>query len=158
MRIYQPGVMTFVIVLAGVSPARAADRSTRCVATAGLAKHVAATSTEGIERTGSYDVTLTASAGIVEMRVEPKHPVEAGEATKVAAPIERVLLRSPYKSEATALPARSAAAGTDLVATFELDAVRKLPSGDVNAVVITADGERSCRIKNGDRRKLTAPR
>jgi hypothetical protein len=133
---------------------------TSCTATAGLAKHVAGTTTAGTERTGSYDVMLSSSGKTAELRVEAKRPVSAGEATKVAAPIDRVLLRSPYKSEATAVPTTQSHSGSpaDHVATFDLDAIRALPAGDVDVVVMTPDGERVCRIKKSDRQKLGGSR
>jgi hypothetical protein len=145
------------IGLAGWAPAAAAQQpfSTTCTATAGLDKHEAATSTTGTERTGSYDVTLSTGARTVELTAKPKKPVAAGEATKVAADIDRVLLRSPVKSEATALPAReSRGPGGEHRATFDLGAIRALPDGDVNVVIVTPDGERVCRVDKAHREKL----
>ena len=148
-----------VIGLAAVGLASPAEAGydAHCVATAGLDKHTPATTTTGTERTGSYDVTVSTSARGAELKVEPKKPVEAGAATKVAAPIDKVLLRSPFKSEATALPTResSETSGTH-VATFDLDAIRALPNGDVNVVIVTPDGERVCRISRSERQKLVA--
>jgi hypothetical protein len=146
-----------ITALAG-DAAGANGYKTSCTATAGLAKHVPATTTAATERTGSYEVTLTGGGQTAELRVEPKKPVSAGEATKVAAPIDGVLLRSPYKSEATALPTQDSRAksATTHVATFDIEAIRALPAGDVHVVVMTPDGERVCTIKGSARTKLTA--
>jgi hypothetical protein len=152
----------FVIGLAAlVSNVAAEDRfKTSCTATAGLAKHVPATTTTGTERTGSYDVTLSGTGRTAELMVEAKKPVSAGDATKVASTIDKVLLRSPYKSEATALPASESqgSSSNSHIATFDLGAIQALPAGDIDIVVMTTDGERVCRIKSKDRQKLVASR
>jgi hypothetical protein len=98
----------------------------------------------------AYDVRLAAVGQSVEVKVVAKRPDDR---------IERVLLRSPYKAEATALPTTQApAADAGQVATFDLQAIQALPAGDINAVVMTPDGERVCRIVKGRQRKHLAPR
>jgi hypothetical protein len=141
------------LLLSGVAHAE----TVTCTATAGLDKHEAATSSTGVERTGAYDVALsTGSQGGVMVAVSPKKDTTAGQATKVAAPIDKVLLRSPYKSEAIAQPKSftPGAGPTEAVATFDAAAVRQLPRGDVNVIIFTADGERLCRIERKDRDRL----
>jgi hypothetical protein len=155
------GFLTLALAGLCTGAAQGADAIT-CTASAGLARHVAATSTTGVERTGSYDVRLSAgdSPTMVMVAVEPRPATEAGAATKVAAPIDKVLLRSPYKSEAIAQPASftRGASAASAVATFDRAAVRALPAGDVNVIVNTAEGERVCRIPRKDRERLLGNR
>ncbi len=105
----------------------------------------------------AFDVKLTSTEHGAQMRVDLKHSAPAS--TKGATKISKVLLRSPYKSEATALPTQETP-GADgaYVATFDAEAIRSLPAGDVNVVVTTPDGERVCRIKKSAREKLVAAR
>ncbi len=133
----------------------------KCTATAGLEKREAATSSTGIERTGSYEVSVSsgaAGAGTVMVAIEAKKDVRTEGPTKVAAPIDSVLVRSPFKSEAIAQSKTfvRGAVATDGVATFDASAVSLLPKGDVEVIIVTADGERLCRIKSTDRQRLVA--
>jgi len=155
------GLLTLGAAVLTTAAAHAADAIT-CTASAGLGKHVAATSTTGIERTGSYDIRISAGdpATTVVVAVEPRPATDAGAATKVAAPIDKVLLRSPFKSEAIAQPASftHGSSPNSAVATFDRAAVRALPVGDVNVIVNTGDGERLCRISRRDRERLIGAR
>ena len=132
-----------------------------CTATAGLDKRETATTSTGTERTGPYDVSLSAGSGadaLVTVAVRAKKDIRTPGATKVAAPIDTVLLRSPFKSEAIAQPTAftPGAEATDGTATFEASALTLLPKGDVDVIVVTADGERLCRITGKERQRLVA--
>ncbi len=132
-----------------------------CTATAGLDKRETATTSTGTERTGPYDVSLSAGSGgnaLVTVAVRAKKDIRTSGATKVAAPIDTVLLRSPFKSEAIAQPTAftAGAEATEGTATFEPSAVALLPKGDVDVIVVTADGERLCRITGKERQRLVA--
>jgi hypothetical protein len=143
-----------------LSPAAQAGEVS-CTASAGLPKHVAATSTTGVERTGSYDVRITTgNESAIVVTVSPRPATDAGDATKVPAPVDKVLLRSPYKSEAIAQPVSFARGATpeSAVATFNRSAVGALPLGDVNVIVQTKDGERLCRISRKERDRLAGGR
>jgi hypothetical protein len=139
-----------------------------CTASAGLTKADAATLTGGLQQTGSYDITISTEHGQVKVAAEPQAPKRSGTVTRVAASIDGLLLRSPYKSEAIAQPSKidtapvqwpaataGALAGNRAAAMFDLKAVQALPAGDVLVIVNTADGERVCRMKAKDRRRLT---
>lgn len=45
--------------------------------------------------------------------------------------------------------------GTHLLARFAVEAVAALPAGDLEVVLATTGGERSCRIRAGDRNRLS---
>lgn len=122
-----PGTVVAVLMLAATSALAADDRhTTKCAAG------------------GKYDVELTSATQTAELTVKPR---------TANARVSRVLLRSPYKSEATALPTieRAGDVPGTYVATFDMDAIRRLPNGDLNVVVVTPDGERICRVKKKDR-------
>lgn len=103
----------------------------------------------------------------VIVTVEPMKPsTEQGTAT-VAAPIEHVVLKSKAKSAESIQPLRvdmetiewptvqgGRVSGNRAVAFFETGAVRELPPGEFDIVVITAAGERRCKVGLKDRQKL----
>jgi len=137
-----------------------------CRAEAGLTnKGANGTATSGHDqRAASYDVDLSSGkAGdrpTVTVSIHPHSPAAAAAADRPTARIDRILLRSPFKSEAIAQPATFAHGGSEseAIATFDAAAVRTLPEGDVNVILFTPDGERLCRIKKGDRETLTGRR
>jgi len=146
-----------VLLLSGAAESQA--QTVSCTASAGLDKRETATTSTGTERTGPYDVSLSAGSGggrLVTVSVRAKKDIRTAGATKVAAPIDTVLLRSPFKSEAIAQPTQftPGEAATEGTATFEASAVTLLPKGDVDVVVVTADGERLCRITGKERQRL----
>jgi hypothetical protein len=138
-----------------------------CTASAGLTKADTASLTGDVQRTGSYDVKVSTEGDQIRVAVEPQAPKRSGAVTRVAASIDNLLLRSPFKSEAIAQPSKidkapvqwsggpsGAVTGNRAVAAFDLKAVQTLPAGDVLVIVNTADGERVCRMKAKDRRRI----
>ena len=151
----------------GAASGRASGATFSCTASAGLTKADAASLTGDVQRTGSYDVKVSAEGGQVTVAVEPQAPKRSGTVTRVAAAIDNLLLRSPFKSEAIAQPSKidkapvqwpdgpsAAVAGNRAVASFDQKAIQMLPAGDVLVIVNTADGERTCRMKAKDRRRI----
>jgi hypothetical protein len=103
-----------------------------------------------------FDASLSADGDIATLSIARKPPRSE---TPVAGTINKVLLRSPYKSEGTALPKTEGHRERDgYTAQFDMDAIRALPAGDMNVVIITPEGEQICRIKNSARKKLVAER
>jgi hypothetical protein len=103
----------------------------------------------------------------VFVSVEPNDPPRGQNEIAVPAPIERVVLKSKSKTEAVAQPTKidteqvafSNLLGAKLdasraVAVFDIASVRELPAGDIDVVVITAAGERRCKIGTKDRARL----
>lgn len=99
--------------------------------------------------------------------VEPMKPSSDNGSTTVAATIEHVVLKSKAKSAESIQPARvelepiewptvqgGKVAGNRAVAFFEYAAVRELPAGEFDMVVITSNGERRCKVGADDRQKL----
>jgi hypothetical protein len=80
-----------------------------------------------------------------------------------AAPVENVVLRSAASQEAVVRPAAidiqlNAIEQTtgDVEATFPANSFDILPPGDVDIVVITTHGQRTCRVRASERAALTA--
>jgi len=103
----------------------------------------------------------------VFVNVEPNKPPRGRNEVSVPAPIQHVVLKSKAKPEAVAQPTKldteqvafSNLLGATLdasraVAIFDLVAVRELPAGDVDVVIVTAAGERRCKIGGKDRARL----
>lgn len=117
---------------------------------------------------------LTVTAVTEEMRapgivvsVEPDEPSTSGNDISVPAVIEHVVLKSKSKSEIVVQPTRveteavtwsnllgGSVQGNRAVAYFEQGAIRELPAGEFDMVVITANGERRCKVGNDDRKRL----
>lgn len=115
------------------------------------------------------DVTESLKSPGVFVSVEPNKPMgnPGGKGARMAAPIESVVLKSKSKEDAF-----TQAANVDLepvswpsieggkveanraVAFFDFAAVRQLPPGDIEIVVITSSGERKCKIGTKDRERL----
>jgi hypothetical protein len=144
------------------SAVAAAQPKVSCLAAAGLTKAGAdATATSGHEqRAASYDVDVsTGKSGqrpTIVVSVRPHAPAKAAAAARPSARVDRLLLRSPYKSEAIAQPASFSHGSneSEAVGTFDAAAVRALPEGDINVILFTPDGERFCRLAKKDRAAL----
>ena len=147
--------------------ARTTGTTFNCTASAGVTKADTANLTGDVQRTGGYKIKIALQAGQLLVSAEPEDPKHTGSVTLVAAPIDTVLLRSPYKSEAIAQPANiekapvqwdkapaGAGTGNRATASFDVKAVQALPKGDVLVIVNTADGERTCRMSAKERGRV----
>lgn len=107
----------------------------------------------------------------VIVTVEPNDPYRTQSSISVAAPIEHVVLKSKAKSADVAQPKlveKEPVEWSNLlggkveanraVAYFDFDAVRELPAGEFDIVVITTEGERRCKVGIKDRQKLFTSR
>ncbi len=123
--------------------------------------------TGDVQPTGDYKVRVSSGDARLVVTAEPEEPKRSGKVTRVAAPIDTVLLRSPYKSEAIAQPANldrhpvqwpdapaGATDGNRATASFDLQAVQAMPAGDILVIVNTVVGERTCRMNARDRRRI----
>ena len=170
-----------------------------CVATAGFGEGLAGGLAGGVQRTGSYGVTVSGSAGRVAMMAQeakrlykkfgasdvtddmrepafvvsvlPHKPSSGQGEVRVAAVIDHIVLKSKVNPNATVQPEKvekepvewsnlvgGKVEGNSAFALFDLNAVRELPAGDFDVVVITAQGERRCKIGAKDRQKLFGPK
>jgi hypothetical protein len=97
----------------------------------------------------------------------PQDPDQTGSIIRVASPIERIVLKSKIDERAVVQPETFSTEPVELknlvggsvtansaVATFSLGAIRKLPDGDFDVVVITQNGERRCKVGRGDRNRV----
>jgi len=113
------------------------------------------------------DVTEDLLKPAVVVSVEPGKPSSVKGGWEVPALIEHVVLKSKAKSAEAIQPLRvekepvewsstlgAKAEGNRAVAFFEFDAVRELPPGDFDMVVITPSGERRCKVGVKDRDRL----
>jgi len=117
------------------------------------------------------DVTESLKVPGVFVSVEPNAPMmqPGGGGARAAAPIERVVLQSKSKPDAVAQPTsvnlepvpfmnkdggKVEVEANRAVAVFDYSAVRQLPAGDLDVVVITTSGERKCKIGAKDRERL----
>jgi hypothetical protein len=109
-------------------------------------------------------------APAVVVSIEPNDPSTSGKTIRVAAPIEHVVLKSKAKSAEVTQPEKvemepvewsnlvgGKVAGNRAVAFFDYGAVQELPAGEFDIVVITAAGERKCKVGLKDRQKLFTP-
>lgn len=107
----------------------------------------------------------------VILSVEPVDPSRGNNNISVAAPIEHVVLKSKAKSAETAQPTKvdtepvewsnllgGKVEANRAVAFFDFAAVKELPAGEFDIVVITTAGERRCKVGLKDRQKLFASR
>jgi hypothetical protein len=99
-----------------------------------------------VKCSGSYTARLSTSESALLVTVQPH----------LQAQVDRVLLRSPYKSEGTALPAqiRVNPDTREAVASFDMAAVRRLPASGFNIVIATPTGERICRVSRKQQAEL----
>jgi hypothetical protein len=148
---------TVVLLIFGSGVRIVAAAAVTCTAVADVAKEVLKAPGLALNRSGPYAVRLSTTATTLLVAVAPKtHTDERPNKgnRKGAAPVDTILLRSPYKSEAAALPSGVHAQGETAVAEFDLAAVRALPAGPFNVVITTRYGERSCRITPKQRTQL----
>lgn len=121
-------------------------------------------------------VTLSAitddmRAAAVVVSVEPHDPSRGSQSISVAAPIEHIVLKSKAKADVIAQPTKvdtepvewsnlmgGTVAANRAVAFFEFAAVKELPAGEFDIVVVTTSGERRCKVGTKDRQKLFAVR
>src|SRR4051794_25837888 len=85
--------------LAAATP-NAGTPSFSCVASAGVSKAETATLSGDLQRTGGYKIKVWADGSQVFVKADPEEPKRSGSVTRVAAPIDTLLLRWPFKSEA----------------------------------------------------------
>src|SRR5258705_1915820 len=98
---------------------------------------------------------------------DPQKPSQSGNFVSVASPVDRIVLKSKPNSAAVAQPQHfetepvewpnplgGKVAGTPGLARFDLNAVKALPKGDFDVVVVTQAGERRCKVGAKDRAKL----
>jgi hypothetical protein len=166
-----------------------------CNATAGFGEGMAASMAGGLQRDGSYSLTLSTNAGriaymaarakrlykpfsletvtedlrapAVIVSVEPNEPTRGTKSVSVPAVIEHVVLKSKTKADISIQPSHieiepvefSNLLGAKIessraVAFFSFDAVKELPPGEFDMVVITPQGERRCKVGLKDRSRL----
>lgn len=102
----------------------------------------------------------------VHVWVEPNEPVKFQKNVFWASPIKHIVLKSKAKDDAVVQPDKVETVpvewtilvgkftGNKAYVIFPIDAVKALPAGDVDIVLITEAGERRCKVGQGDRRKL----
>lgn len=108
-------------------------------------------------------------APAVLVTVEPIDPSRSSNTIFVPAPIEHIVLKSKAKGEDVAQPTSvekepvewSNLMGGKIeanraVAYFDYSAVKELPPGEFDIVIITTAGERKCKVGLKDRQKLFA--
>lgn len=116
---------------------------------------------------GPADVTQDLrDDSVVSVILEPNKPTLRQNTYDVASPLEHMVIRT--KGTPTALQPTGFAItpvewgnlmggrvqGTNATATFPLGAVRELPPGDLEIVLVTQAGERKCKISAKDRAKV----
>lgn len=103
---------------------------------------------------------------VVYLSAVPHSPERSGNKILVASPIESVVLKQ--KDGAMAIQPRSLQLepvewknlmgatfnGTAASATFALEEFKAIPAGDIDIVLVTAAGERRCKIGKNDRGML----
>jgi len=106
-------------------------------------------------------------APIAFVHVEPNNPSRSQSKISVASPIERVVLKSKVNESAVVQPESfetepvtwsnllgGQVEANRAYATFGVDAIRELPAGDFDVVIITQHGERRCKVGAKDRTKI----
>jgi hypothetical protein len=101
----------------------------------------------------------------------PRRPGALFGRVVAATPIERIVLKSQTQPAVVIEPASfeeepvtfngpkgGTIESTRGHATFPLAAVKALPSGNVEIVIVTADAERKCHIDDGERKRLLGPK
>ncbi len=166
-----------------------------CIATPGFGEGLGAAMAGGIQRTGGFNVYVSANAGRIAylaadakrlykpftiqnvdealrtpmafVAVYPQEPDRSGNTYKVAAPIERVVLKSKNDPNAIVQPETfetepvqwknllgGSVDANSATATFPFEAIKRLPPGEFDVVVITPAGERRCKVGQNDRKKV----
>lgn len=113
------------------------------------------------------DVPEDMRAAAIFVFADPQKPSHVNKTISVASPIERIVLKSKSNAEAVAQPAKfdtepvewsnlvgGKVDGTRGLARFDLAAVKELPPGDFDVVLVTQAGERRCKIGASARAKL----
>lgn len=106
-------------------------------------------------------------APTIVVSVDPRDPARGSNSISIAAPIEHVVLKSKVNPDVSLQPEKvntepvewsnlmgGKVEGNRAVAFFDYRAVRELPVGDIDVVVVTPAGERRCKIGTKDRNKL----
>ena len=104
---------------------------------------------------------------MVYVTATPQKPKQSSNTIDVASPIEQIVLKSKTSPTTVVQPSDlqitpvewsnllgGKVQGTSAVATFPLGAVRELPSGEFDITLVTAAGERRCKVGNKDRDRL----
>lgn len=99
--------------------------------------------------------------------VAPITPRSIGDTYHVPSPIENVVLKSKKQPNAVVQPVSSYSQPVEfsnlmggkiqvnaVVSTFPYEAVRSMPAGEIDIVVITQAGERRCKIGTADRGRI----
>jgi hypothetical protein len=98
---------------------------------------------------------------------DPQKPSRSSNTVSVASPIDRIVLKSKAKPDVVIQPEKFDAEPVEWsnllggkveanrgLALFSYSAVKELPAGDFDVVVITQAGERKCKVGTKDRAKL----
>lgn len=106
-------------------------------------------------------------ASVVSVILEPHQPERSQNVYEVPSPVEHMVLRVKDNPATPVQPATFNIApvewgnlmggkiqGTSATGTFPLSALRELPAGDLEAVLVTQAGERKCKIGAKDRAKV----
>jgi hypothetical protein len=99
--------------------------------------------------------------------VDPHSPTKNQNTLEVASPIDRIVLKSKASPDRVLQPSDikltpqqwsnlmgGKVDGTSALATFPVAGIKELPPGDIDVVIITAAGERRCKISDKDRARL----
>jgi hypothetical protein len=102
----------------------------------------------------------------VHVWIEPNEPIKFQKNLLWASPIKHVVLKSKEKGDAVVQPDKLETepvewtniagkfTGNRATVIFPMDAVKALPQGDFDIVLITEAGERRCKVRQGDRKRL----
>lgn len=103
----------------------------------------------------------------VFVSVEPQTPARSSNTYRVPALIDGIVLKSKDRPDVVVQPELvdtepvewknllgGSVDGNRAVARFPLDAVKELPAGEFDIVIITEAGERRCKVGNNDRKRL----
>jgi hypothetical protein len=167
-----------------------------CTAGAGFGADLAANMAGGVQDNGAYNVTISANFGRVAflaanakrlylpfsgasvpepirtaptvfVHAEPQNPSRSDKTISVAAPVERIVIKSKTVETAVLQPVTfetepvewsnllgGKVQGNRGIATFSLAEFLELPPGDIDIVLVTTGGERRCKIGKGDQTKI----
>jgi hypothetical protein len=136
-------------------------------ANAGRIAYMAADAKRLYKPFNAADVPESIRTPAIFVFADPEKPSRSGNVVSIASPVERIVLKSKVKPDAIAQPEHfetepvewsnllgGKVEGTRGLARFDLNAVKELPSGDFDVVVITQAGERRCKVGAKDRAKL----
>jgi hypothetical protein len=109
--------------------------------------------------------------GTVFVTVEPQKPSSSGGKYSTPSPIDRIVLKSKVNPSAVAQPQDFVTEPREwsnllggkveanaAFARYALADLREMPDGDIDIVVVTAAGERRCKIGAKDRTKILGVR